>query len=572
LTTPYSPLLENILSRLKDWRKSGTGGWSACCPAHHDRHPSLSIRLGKEGCILLKCHAGCTVEQILAVIGLTLADLFPATSTMSRHTSLRRQTLSLLDLAKDKLLPWKYLFNLGVAEDTSGGIKVPYHLPDGTPAPRYRIRTALVAKEGSWWNKGEGEIVPYGLERLEEARKAGYLVLTKGETDSWTLWFHKFCALGVPGAEMTRTLKQEYLAGFERLYLTQEPDPAGTSFVEHIVTLLSTWQWPGHAYAISLPNAKDPNDLHKQDWKAFPIAFQQALDKGRLVWSPPVRAVSDDIPPHDRLPLFTIEALLTERFPASHWVVRDLLPEGLNLLGGKPKQGKSRFALSTALTIADGGLALGAYQTAQGNVLYLALEDTERRLQERLKQLLDTSPSIPTGVEFALAWPRLDQGGLTQLEAYVQAHPGLRAIVIDTWAMIAPCAKGGSRTQYEGEYAVLTPLKRLADEYHIAILIIHHLRKTGAQDILDEIVGSTGMVGTVDTVLILKRERGQEQGSLFVTGRDIPQERTLPLRFDMATGRWRLDHTQEHDDEEQAEQQRPADASDSKHGRKHNER
>jgi len=534
----YSPILENILSRLKDWRKSGTGGWSACCPAHHDHHPSLSIRLGKEGRILLKCHAGCTVEQILAVIGLTLADLFPATSTMSRHTSLRRQTLSLLDLAKDKLLPWKYLFNLGVAEDTSGGIKVPYHLQDGTPAPRYRIRTALVAKEGSWWNKGEGEIVPYGLERLEEARKAGYLVLAEGETDSWTLWFHKFCALGVPGAEMTRTLKQEYLAGFERLYIMQEPDPAGTSFVEHIVTLLSAWRWPGYAYAISLPNAKDPNDLHKQDWKTFPTAFQQALDRGRLVWSP-VRAVSDDIPPHDRMSLFTIEALLTERFPASHWIVRDLLPEGLSLLGGKPKQGKSRFALSTALTIADGGLALSTYQAAQGNVLYLALEDTERRLQERLKQLLDTSPSIPTGVEFALAWPCLDQGGLTQLEVYVQAHPGLRAIIIDTWAMIAPRAKGGSRTQYEGEYAILAPLKRLADEYHIAILIIHHLRKTGAQDILDEIVGSTGMVGTVDTVLILKRERGENRATLFVTGRDIPQERFLPLVSNPTTGWWR---------------------------------
>src|SRR5437763_671245 len=122
----YTPLLEKILSGLKHVRKSGTGGWNACCPAHHDRHPSLSIRLGKEGRILLKCHAGCTVEQILEAIGLTLADLFPATSTKSRrNSSLRRQTLSLLDLARDKLLPWKYLFNLGVAEETPGGIKVP---------------------------------------------------------------------------------------------------------------------------------------------------------------------------------------------------------------------------------------------------------------------------------------------------------------------------------------------------------------------------------------------------------------------------------------------------------------
>ncbi len=541
----YTPLLENMLSRLKHVRKSGTGGWNACCPAHHDRHPSLSIRLGKEGRILLKCHTGCTVEQILEAIGLTLADLFPAKSTMSRHNSLRRQTLSLLDLARDKLLPWKYLFNLGVAEETSGGIKVPYHLPDGTPAPRYRIRTALIAKEGSWWNKEEGEIVPYGLERLEEASKAGYLVLVEGETDSWTLWFHKFCALGVPGAEMTRTLKQEYLAGLERLYIMQEPDPAGASFVEHIVSLLSAWQWPGCAYAISLPNAKDPNELHKQDWRAFPAAFQQALDRGRLVWSPPVRAVSEDIPPQDRLPLFTIDKLLAERLPTSHWVVRDLLPEGLLLLGGKPKQGKSWFALSVALAIATGGYVLGTYVAAQGEVLYLALEDTERRLQDRMKQLLTSHPVIPSGIEFALEWPSLDQEGLAQLETYAQTHPQLRAIVIDTWANIAPHPKGGTRSQYEDEYMMLTPLKRLADNHHLSILLIHHLRKSGAQDILDEVTGSSAMVGAADAVLVLKRERGQNRASLFLTGRDITQERYLSLTFDPFTAQWQLDNDTE---------------------------
>ena len=65
-------------------------------------------------------------------------------------------------------------------------------------APRYRIRTALVAQEGSRWNSGEGKIVPYGLERLDEARKAGYLVLVEGESDCWTLWYQGFPALGIP--------------------------------------------------------------------------------------------------------------------------------------------------------------------------------------------------------------------------------------------------------------------------------------------------------------------------------------------------------------------------------------
>lgn len=533
--------LEKILSPLQRVRKSSTGGWTARCPAHHDRHPSLSIGIGKDGRILLKCHAGCTVESIVAAIGLTLADLFPTTFTQPHKRS--HQGIALLDLAAHKCLPWKFLFNLGLAEEARGGIRIPYYLQDGMPAPRYRIRTALVAREGSHWNRGEGDIVPYGLERLEEARKTGTLILAEGESDTWTLWFHHFHAMGIPGAEMTQTLKREYLQGIEQLYIIQEPDAAGFVFVKQIATQLRSWQWPGNASAVCLPNAKDPNELHQRDWKAFPIAFQQALDEAKPIWQPQVHAiiaVSPTVPPQDYPQFVSLETLLAEQFVVPHWVVRDLLPEGLILLGGKPKQGKSWFCLSAALTIAAGGRVLDRYQTTQGGVLYLALEDTRPRLQERLKQLLTSRTTTATGIEFALSWPRLDKGGTTQLEEYVQTHPELRAIIIDTWAMIAPHAKGGGRSQYEGEYATLTPLKRLADTHHLAVVLVHHLRKAEAPDILDEVTGSIGMVGTVDTILILKRERGQEQAILYVTGRDIPQERFLPLRFDAASGYWQL--------------------------------
>src|SRR5260221_1941608 len=188
----YFASLEKILSPLQQVRKSSTGGWTARCPAHHDRHPSLSIGVGKDGRILLKCHAGCTVDGIVAAMGLTLADLFPTNASLPRKRA--HVGITLLDLAAHKHLPWKMLFNLGLS-DERGGVRIPYYLQDGMPAPRYRIRTALIAREGSLWNKGEGDIVPYGLERLEEARRTGTLVLAEGESDPWTLWFHHFQAL-----------------------------------------------------------------------------------------------------------------------------------------------------------------------------------------------------------------------------------------------------------------------------------------------------------------------------------------------------------------------------------------
>ena len=71
-----SPALEQVLSQLKGVRTS-MRGWRACCPAHADRKPSLSIGLGEHGQVLLKCFAGCSLERIVEAMGLTMTDLFP---------------------------------------------------------------------------------------------------------------------------------------------------------------------------------------------------------------------------------------------------------------------------------------------------------------------------------------------------------------------------------------------------------------------------------------------------------------------------------------------------------------
>src|SRR5438876_11303303 len=148
-------LLETILSRLKGVRTS-LHGWIACCPAHNDREQSLSIGLGDDGHILLNCFAGCSFERIVQAMGMTVSELFPNDSAISdsqrEQTQLKR--LDLVDLAQEKQLPWKYLFHLGVTEKLAGCLQIPYHLPDGTLAPRHGLRTALVAKEGPHWSRG----------------------------------------------------------------------------------------------------------------------------------------------------------------------------------------------------------------------------------------------------------------------------------------------------------------------------------------------------------------------------------------------------------------------------------
>ena len=471
-------------------------------------------------------------------MGITVSELFPkaASVSVSQSEQTQHNVLTLVDLASDKLLHWKYLLHLGITEQRAGCLQIPYHLPDGTPAPRHRLRTALVAKEGSHWSKGSGEIVPYGLERLEEARKAGYLVLVEGESDCWTLWYHHFPALGLPGVEMVRTLKEAYLTGIDTLYIVREPDAAGARFVQLIQQRLQAWKWPGKAYVVSLGDAKDPNELHKKNWKDFKASFQQALDGAQPLvdaQTQPASFSSEYVPAP-----FTLQELLARQLPPVQWAIPDILPEGLTLLAGKPKLGKSWLALAMALAVASGGVALGTYPVTQGEVLYLALEDNERRLQSRAQQLLASMTTVPTSISFELRWPRLDQGGLTYLEEYLQTHPDVRLVVIDTWARVSPKAQHRQRSQYEDEYAALTPLKFLADTYRVSILAIHHLRKMRGDDVLDEITGSIGLTGAVDGALILKRERGQHDASLFVTGRDIEHEQQLALRFDAQTAMW----------------------------------
>jgi RecA-family ATPase len=539
--TQITPL-ERVLTGLSHVRKSFSGtGWTARCPAHNDQSPSLSISTGNEEQVLLHCHAGCTVEAVVEALGLTMTDLFPLSSRRQRQQS-SHKGVTLLDFALDKHLHWRFLINQGIVEEPKGGLRIPYYLEDGTLAARHRIRHALKAKEGSWWTPGPGDIVPYGLECLQAAQERGYLFLVEGETDVLTLRLHRYPALGIPGAEMVKTtLKASYLEGIEQLYIFREPDAAGQHFVEEVVTFIKKCSWSGKAAIVSLPDVKDPNDLYKRDPKGFPATFQSALDQATPGYdgspSKETSAQKELSMASSLTETFSLKRLLEAPFSAPHWSIQDLLPEGLLLLAGKPKQGKSWLALQMALAVASGDPLFGSYQTIQGDVLYLALEDTVQRLQARSKQMLSTVTAMPQGLEFAIQWPRLDQGGGDQLETYLQSHPHVRLVIIDTWARMAPLTPSRGRSQYEVDYAILAPLKQVADTYHLSVLVVHHLRKAAGHNVLDEVNGSTGLVGAVDGILVLKRILDQEETTLFVTGRDLP-EQSLSLTFNPTKARW----------------------------------
>jgi len=250
------------------------------------------------------------------------------------------------------------------------------------------------------------------------------------------------------------------------------------------------------------------------------------------------------VPEAGNLAVFDARWLLAEEFPPIRWIVPDILPEGVTILAGKPKLGKSWLAMDLCLGVAYGGAVLGTKLVEGGPCLYLALEDSPRRLQRRLRGLVAGegeagSGQAPEGLEFATEWPRVGEGCEEKLRAWLESHPGARLVVVDTLKKVRPktdLRKG----VYDADYEALEPLLPLTAEFGVAVVVVHHTRKTPGSDPLEVVSGSFGLSGGVDGVLVMKRERGSREAFLHVTGRDVEEETELALTWDATILRWTL--------------------------------
>jgi hypothetical protein len=231
------------------------------------------------------------------------------------------------------------------------------------------------------------------------------------------------------------------------------------------------------------------------------------------------------------------ELIKMELAPAK-WAVKEIIPEGLTAFAGKPKLGKSWLALNVGVDVTSGGYTLGKVKVEPGDVLYLALEDNKRRMQKRLRTHLGTK-KVPERLNFAFEWPRQDKGGLHKIAEWLEAHPDARLVIIDTWQRFRSSRIRG-RDCYEEDYAHASEVKALADKYGVAILLLHHCRKMAAEDPVDSVSGTLGFTGAADAVLVMRRERGKHDATLFVTGRDIEEECELAMQFEKCTAKWKI--------------------------------
>lgn len=235
--------------------------------------------------------------------------------------------------------------------------------------------------------------------------------------------------------------------------------------------------------------------------------------------------------PRPRFDIISAQDLARKHLPPVRYVIPGKLPAGATLFIGRGKDGKSLMAWNIALATATGGKALGLYEVEQGDVLYLAMEDGERRGQQRLFAQMDhlgmQEPPPRLDLHFWSA-PRIGEGFMECLDTWVDEHPEGRLIIVDILEKIRPART--NHGMYTDDYHALETLQQFGQRHNIGVLIVHHSNKTTPTDFRDTANGSMGLTGGCDTFWSLHRLADASDATLKMLGREVEQQ-AIALQF-----------------------------------------
>ena len=217
-------------------------------------------------------------------------------------------------------------------------------------------------------------------------------------------------------------------------------------------------------------------------------------------------------------------SLMEKDLPRKKFIINSLLASGLSIIAGSPKIGKSWLVLDWCVRIAKGE-DVWNLNTDSGTTLYLSLEDDESRLQDRLTAITD---EVPRNVHFVTDCSKLDEKLEEQLRTFVDEHMDTVLIIIDTFQLIRSANKDSN---YSNDYLEVQKLKKLADELKIAILLVHHLRKQGDSDPINEISGTNGIAGCADALFVLKKSNRTQDNATYSVREEILRTEKLSLHF-----------------------------------------
>ena len=479
--------LNDILGRLEGVR-GRDGKYMARCPNHADSTPSLSVNLGSDNRILLKCFAGCSTEDVVWSMGLQMRDLFEEV-TASTAFPVYDAPNSSGKATKEA----EYIYAAGQLK------KVKYRKADGSKF------CSWLHNEGSSWKKGRNDIAPGLYQSHSDLPEIFFLV--EGEKDVDNLKKAGMVAVSLPDGAKSKW-EDSYNAAFEgkQVVILPDNDEPGKKYAKMCAEKLhsvaaAVWILDLSAVWPEIPGKADISDMMQHFGAASAISMVLDLLKKSNQWEPDQEAKADK----PCLEIISARDLQLASIPPIQFLVAGLLPEGTSLVCAASKIGKSWMVLDMGLSIASGEKFLGR-DTHQCGVLYLALEDSIGRLQNRMNKILRGAPA-PSQFYFSTEAPNLDDGLLDLLGDILDKQPEIKLVIIDTLQKIRGRALPREGA-YEMDYRHMAAVKTYTDKRGVSVLFVHHIRKMRDDgDPFNMISGTNGIMGAADTAWIISKDR-----------------------------------------------------------------
>lgn len=220
-----------------------------------------------------------------------------------------------------------------------------------------------------------------------------------------------------------------------------------------------------------------------------------------------------------------------------NWLIKDLIPKGLTIIGGRSKVGKSYFLMNLVIPFVQKKYIFSEFRARKGQVLYLSLEDPKKRFIERMREI-DPDPDRDklNDLHPYFQWEKLKKGGITQIKHWLEKQKRPKLVIIDTIAKVwdQKTSTGGGR-MYAEEYNIFSPLSELAKEYDISIIVTIHTTKTKAADPFDQILGGMGTQANADNLIVISNEINEAGKKKFsIRGKDIDEQHLAFDASDMA--------------------------------------
>ncbi|ANW02256.1 AAA family ATPase [Bradyrhizobium icense] len=262
------------------------------------------------------------------------------------------------------------------------------------------------------------------------------------------------------------------------------------------------------------------------------MTFSLLRDDGMAV-------VQNDGPGASLVPRFkrtNTNDLMAKTFAPLKAIVPGYLYGGFTVLAGRQKLGKTWLGIDWSLAVATGGVAMGSIDCQPGDVLYIDMENGDRRIQARIRSLFPHDQTLPdlSRLDWVTEAPSLDQGFIDRLEHWRTSVKDPRLVVIDVLQRIKP---PGNKNQnaYESDYSTWAPLQAWATKHGVCVLGLHHTKKGGAEDPLEALSGSNGLSACADTTVVLDQKA--DGRTLYVRGRDVEEQETAVM---FTAGAWSI--------------------------------